>query len=112
MEKRKLFFFKITLRSFIKKQSSKVQKKIIWTLRIIEELEVIPKQYLKHLKNTDGIYEIRVQVSGNIYRVFCFFDDNNIVVIGHGFQKKSQKTPKSEIRKAEKIKVAYYESQK
>ena len=66
--------------------------------------------YLKHIKNSSGIYEIRVQVGNNIFRVFCFFDLDNIVFIGHAFQKKDQKTPKQEIERAEKIKMEYYES--
>jgi phage-related protein len=56
--------------------------------------------YIKYLKNTSGLYEIRIQVGNNIYRIFCFFDVDNLVIIGHGFQKKSQKTPKQEIEKA------------
>ena len=87
-----------------------MQKKILWTLRIIEQIDRIPEVYLKHLKNTSGLYEIRVQVGSNIFRIFCFFDIDNLVVIGHGFQKKSQKTSKQEIQKAEQIKLAYYDS--
>ncbi|MEX2565080.1 MAG: type II toxin-antitoxin system RelE/ParE family toxin [Cyclobacteriaceae bacterium] len=56
-----------------KKQTEKVQKKILWTLRIIEYIDRIPEMYLKHLKNTSGLYEIRVQVGNNIFRIFCFF---------------------------------------
>jgi len=95
---------------FYDNQTVKVQKKILWTLKIIEDIEQIPEIYLKHLKNTSGLYEIRVQVGNNIFRIFCFFDLNNIVVIGHGFQKKSQKTPKQQIEKAEQIRREYYES--
>ena len=59
-----------------------------------------------------AFYEIRVQVGNNIFRIFCFFDVDNLVVIGHGFQKKTQKTPKKQIDKAEQIKREYYESKK
>ena len=83
---------------------------MLWTFRLLEELDRIPEQYLKHLKNTSGLYEIRIQVGNNIFRVFCFFDLDNIIVVGHGFQKKSQKTPRKEIEKAEWIKQEYYES--
>lgn len=62
------------------------------------------------MKNTSGLYEIRVQIGSNIYRIFCFFDIDNIVIIGHGFQKKSQKTTKQQIEKAEQIKKEYYDS--
>jgi phage-related protein len=86
-----------------------VQKKILWTLRVVEDLERIPEIYFKHIENTDGIYEIRVQAGSDIYRIFCFFDDNNLVVLGHGFQKKTQKTPPGEIERAGKIKKEYYE---
>ena len=79
---------------------------------MIEELEQIPEKYLKFIQNSSGIYEIRIQVGNNIFRIFCFFDIDNLVVIGHGFQKKTQKTPRQEIKKAEKIKMDYYDSKK
>ena len=109
-KKRELYFFKDYFENFYENQTDKVKKKIIWTLKVIEEIERIPEIYLKHLKNTTGLYEIRVQVGSNIFRIFCFFDLDNIVVVGHGFQKKSQKTPKQEIERAEQIKREYYES--
>jgi len=109
-KKRELNFFKDYFEKFYDTQTVKVQRKILWTLRIIEDIDRIPETYLKHLKDTSGLYEIRVQVGSNIYRIFCFFDIDNIVVIGHGFQKKSQKTPKQQIEKAEQIKKEYYDS--
>jgi len=111
-KKRELYFFKDYFEKFYDEQTEKVQRKIIWTLKVIEEIDRIPEVYFKHIKNTTGIYEIRVQVGSNIYRIFCFFDLDNLVVIGHGFQKKSQKTPKQQIEKAEQIKREYYESKK
>lgn len=107
---RKLFFFKDYFERFYDIQDEKVKKKILWTLRVIAELDQIPEIYLKHIKNTSGLYEIRVQVGNNIFRIFCFFDVHHLVVIGHGFQKKTQKTPKQEIERAEQIKREYYES--
>jgi phage-related protein len=111
-KKRELFFYKAYFEEFYNRQDDKVKKKILWTLRVIEELEQIPENYLKFIQNSSGLYEIRVQVGNNIFRIFCFFDVDNLVVIGHGFQKKSQKTPKQEIKKAEKIKMNYYDSKK
>jgi phage-related protein len=108
--KRDLYFFKDYFEKFFDSQNDKVKKKILWTLRVITELDKIPESYLKHIKNTSGLYEIRVQVGNNIYRIFCFFDVDNLVVIGHGFQKKSQKTPKQQIERAELIKREYYEN--
>ena len=109
-KKRELFFFKNYFEKFYDTQTVKVQKKIVWTLRILEDTDRIPEIYLKHLKNSSGLYEIRVQVGSNIFRIFCFFDIDNIVVIGHGFQKKSQKTPKQQIERAEQIRKEYYDS--
>ncbi len=109
-KKRELYFFKDYFEEFYDTLTEKVQNKILWTFRVIEILEQIPEVYLKHIKNSSGLYEIRVQVGNNIYRIFCFFDIDNIVVIGHGFQKKSQKTPQQQIERAEKIKREYYEN--
>jgi len=109
---RGLLFYKDYFDEFYSDQTTKVQKKILWTLRVIEDLDRIPEIYFKHLEGTDGLYEIRVQSGSDIFRIFCFFDDNNLVVIGHGFQKKTQKTPAREIERGEKIKQEYYEEKK
>lgn len=78
---------------------------------MIEDLQRVPDTYLKHIENTLGLYEIRVQVGSDIFRIFCFFDKGNLVVLANGFQKKSQRTPPQEIEKAIKIKEEY-ESEK
>jgi phage-related protein len=111
-QKRNLFFYKDYFNEFYSRQNTKVKSRILWTLKIIEDLDRIPEVYFKHLENTDGIYEIRVQSGTNIFRIFCFFDKNNIVVVGHGFHKKTQKTPFKEIERAEQIKKEYYEEKK
>jgi len=54
---------------------------------------------LKHIANTEGLYEARIQLGSNIWRVFCFFDNDKLVILLNGFQKKTQKTPKGEINK-------------
>ena len=77
------------------------------TLELIEELERVPEAYLKHITGTEGLYEVKVKLSTNIYRIFCFFDEGKLIIIINGFQKKTQKTPKTEIKKALKIKQAY-----
>jgi phage-related protein len=111
-KKRELIFYKDYFRDFYKSQTKKVQTKIIWTFRIIEDLDMIPEIYFKHLESTDGLYEIRIQLGSDIYRIFCFFDDQNIVIVGHGFQKKTQKTPIKEIEKAQKIRKEYFDEKK
>jgi phage-related protein len=92
---------------FYEIQNSDVQKKIEWTLNLIQVKSQIPEKYFKHLEGTVGLFEIRVEVSGNIFRIFCFFDKGNLVVLGNGFQKKTQKTPKKEIEKALRIMEEY-----
>jgi len=111
-KKRELFFYKEYFREFYRAQPTKVQKKILWTLKVVENIDRVPEIYFKHLENTDGIYEIRVQVGSDIFRIFCFFEDNNLIIVGHGFQKKTQKTPLGEIARAESIKNEYYHEKK
>ena len=104
---RTVIFYKDYFVEFFVKQREKVQDKITWTLELIEHLEKIPETYLKHLENTDGLYEIRVKQGSDIFRIFCFFDKGKFIVLANGFQKKEQKTPKKEIEKALKIKKEY-----
>ena len=109
---RSIIFYKDYFQEFFLEQRDKVKDKIIWTFDLIEELQKIPETYLKHIENTDGLYEIRVQFGRNIFRIFCFFDQGQLVVLAHGFQKKTQKTPKKEIEKALKIKEEYENEKK
>ena len=104
---RKIIFYKGYFNDFFIKQRDKVKSKIIWTFDLIEELPIIPETYLKHIESTEGLYEIRLQQGSDIFRIFCFFDEGNLVVLANGFQKKDQKTPKKEIEKALKIKDEY-----
>jgi len=104
---RTVFAYKTYFNDFFIKQRLKVRDKIIWTIWIIEHLQQVPEDYLKHLTGTDGLYEIRVQQGSDIFRIFCFFDHGKLIVLANGFQKKTQKTPKSEIEKALKIKKEY-----
>ena len=92
---------------FYGRQRQKVKDKIVWTFRIIETQHHIPSDYLKHVEGTEGIYEIRVQQGSDIFRIFCFFDDDKLVVLANGFQKKTQKTPMAEIERALRIKKEY-----
>lgn len=108
---RTVITYKSYFEEFFIKQKSKVQDKIIWSFDLIEELPRVPETYLKHIENTDGLYEIRVKHGSDIYRIFCFFDEGKLVVLSNGFQKKTQKTTNQEIVKALKIKEEY-ESEK
>jgi phage-related protein len=107
MKHRTIIFYKDYFEKFFVRQRQKVRDKIVWTFDLIENLPRVPELYLKHIENTEGLYEIRVQMGSDIYRIFCFFDQGQLVVIANGFQKKSQKTPKQEIELALKIKGEY-----
>ena len=108
---RTVLFYKHYFEDFFIRQKSKVQEKIIWTFTLIEEIPRVPETYLKHIENTNGLYEIRIKIGSDTYRIFCFFDDGKLIVLVNGFHKKSQKTPRQEIETALKIK-AEYESEK
>jgi len=94
---------------FYLEQTDGVQEKIEYVLRIVRQVEKIPKKFFDHLSGSDGLFEIRVQFGSNIFRIFCCFDQGNIVVLFNGFQKKTQKTPKDQIDQAERLKKEYFE---
>ena len=109
---RTVIAYKTYFEEFLTKQKQKVREKIFWTFLLIEEVQQIPDTYLKHLEGTNGLYEIRIQLASDIFRIFCFFDEGKLVVLANGFQKKTQKTPKQEITKALKIMEEYYENKR
>lgn len=105
---RSVVSFGAAFEEFMDGLPQRVQRKVLQVLRIIEEIELIPASYMKHLSGTKGLYEIRIQMSGDAFRIFCFFDEKKLVVLLGGFQKKSTKTPRREIQKALKLKEEYY----
>jgi len=104
---RQVIAYKKYFLDFYTKQPDNVQAKIEWMLNLIRVTPQVPEKYFKHIERTKGLYEIRVEVGSNIYRIFSFFDKGNIVVLGNAFQKKTQKTPKQEIKKALRIMEEY-----
>ena len=94
---------------FYLEQTDRVQEKIEYVLRIVRQVENIPKKFFDHLSGSDGLFEIRVEFGSNIFRIFCCFDQGNIVVLFNGFQKKTQKTPKDQIDQAERLRKEYFE---
>lgn len=105
---REIFYFKNYFKDFLNALKPAVREKIHWTLILIATLERVPVKFLKHIEGTKGLYEIRVEVGSDIYRVFSFFDEGKLIVLLNGFQKKDQKTPKKEIEKALKLKEQYF----
>ena len=109
---RRIIFYKNYFEDFFMAQSEKVREKVIWTLDLIEELDRVPETYLKHLVDTDGLFEIRIQQGSDIFRIFCFFDRGRLVVLANGFQKKTIKVPKNEMDRALRIKAEYENEKK
>ena len=92
---------------FLESLQSKQAQKVAWVLPLIEEFDAVPVQYFKKLVNTDDLWEVRVQIGGNIFRIIGFLDDEQLVVLNHAFQKKTQKTPKNDSKLAEMRKRDY-----
>ena len=97
---------------FLDSLSGQQAQKVAWVLQLIEELDSVPKQYFKKLVGTDDLWEVRVLFGGNIFRLLGFLDGKNLVVLNHGFQKKTQKTPSKEIKIAENRKKDYLNRRK
>lgn len=104
---RQIVFYKDHFQRFYALQTKKVQKKIDEVLFMVSILDRVPAKFLEHLTGTEGLFEIRVESGGNIFRIFCCFDEGKLVVIFNGFQKKTQKTPKWEIEKATQLRGEY-----
>ena len=105
---REIIFHENHFIEFYQVQNDKVKEKIKYVLELIKQVEKVPEKFLKHLTNTNGLYEIRIEYQSNIYRIFCCFDKGKLVVLFNAFQKKTQKTPKKEIEKALKLMEEYF----
>ncbi|MFT4523326.1 MAG: phage-related protein [Bacteroidia bacterium] len=67
----------------------------------------MPSKFFKQLRNTNGIYEVRVITASKSIRILCFYDDGNLIILTNCFVKKSQKTPRKELKLAEDLKSEY-----
>ena len=101
--------YKEYFKEFKRTVPQKVLKKIYQVFLYIMTLEIVPSTYLRNIEGEQGLYEIRVEEGGNIYRIFCCFDEGQLVILFNAFQKKTQKTPKTEIEKAKRIMKEYFE---
>ncbi len=106
--KRQILYYESYYLDFFNGLSLDIQLKFNYTLQLISTVNQVPKKFFKHIKGTDGLFEMRVEYESNIYRVFCCFDKGNIIILLNGFQKKSQKAPKQEIKKALQLKNEYF----
>ena len=109
---RTLVFYKNHFYDFFDKQSEKAKEKIDYVLFLLTHIDKVPEKFLKHIEGQKGLYEIRVEHSSNIFRIFCFFDKGKIVVLLNGYQKKTQKTSLKEIEMANKLMNEYFSTTK
>jgi phage-related protein len=105
---REIIFYKRYFINFYSSLDSKIQQKFDFVLQLIRTVERVPIKFLKHIESIEGLYEIRIEHASNIYRIFSFFDEGNIVVLLNTFQKKSRKTPLKEIDTANHLKKEYF----
>jgi len=110
--KRIICVYKNHFWDFYDLQPKKVQDRLDWVIGLVRTLKIVPKTYFDHLTGSDGLWEIRTQLGNNIYRVFCCFDEGNLVILLSGFQKKTQKTPKKEIERAERLRKEYFDEKR
>ena len=106
--KRTIVPFKDYFKEFKRTLSKDVLMKIYQVFIYIMSEDIIPVKFLKKIEGVKDLYEIRIEHNGNIYRIFCCFDEGNLVIIFNAFQKKTQKTPTSEIERAIRIKDEYF----
>ena len=107
---RKILAYKSYFKDFVESLTDTEARKVFYVIDMLKTQERINTKFVKYLR--DEIYELRAEHSGNIFRVFFIFDDGNIVMLFNGFQKKTQKTPQSEITKAIQLKKEYYAGKK
>lgn len=106
--KRKILFYGDYFREFYQTQETGVRRKIDFVLDLIRNVEQVPVKFLKHLEGTVGIYEVRIFAGNKHIRIFCFFDEGNVVILTNCFVKKAGKTPKQDLALAKKLKQKYF----
>lgn len=109
---RKLKVYRNYFWTFYNAQTEAVKDKIDYVIAIVRTERQISKTFFQHLEGTDGLFEIRVKSGNNIFRIFCCFDDGQLIILFNGFQKKTQKTPKNDLKKAIELKKQYYADKK
>ena len=107
---RTIIFYQNHFIDFYKELNPKVKEKVKYVLELIKQVERVPEKFLAPMTGYEGLFEIRIEYQSNIFRIFCCFDHGQLIVLFNGFQKKSQKTPKTEIERAMKLKTEYFEN--
>lgn len=110
MADRKIIFYEDHFVDFFNTLNQKAKDKVLYVLRLIQIIDVIPSNVLKSITGIKNLFEIRIEIESNIYRVFCCFDKGNLIILFNGFQKKTDKTPVNEINKAKQLMKEYFDS--
>ena len=97
---------------FLDNLTAKQAKKVVWVLNMVEEHINVPSKYFKKMVNTDNLWEVRVNFGSNIFRILCFFDGSDFIILTHAFQKKTQKTPRQAIKITEERMKDYFKRKK
>lgn len=100
--------YKTYFQEFMATLTPMQRHKIDYSIDMLRTRDRVSAKFVKHIR--DGLFELRAEYEGNIFRVFFVFDGSDIVVLFSGFQKKTQQTPEREIKKALAIKKEYYET--
>ncbi len=108
MANRTIKIYKDYFNEFYVAQTDAVRRKINYCLNVVRSVDRVPKTILRSMENTDGLYEIRVEIGSNIFRIFCCFDEGSLVILFNGFQKKTQKTPQLQLERAKRIMKEYF----
>ena len=108
MANRTIKLYKDYFKEFYMAQTDAVRRKINYCINVVKTVDRVPKTILKNMEDADGLYEIRIEVENNIFRIFCCFDKGSLVILFNGFQKKTQKTPKQQIERAQKLMKEYF----
>lgn len=103
--KRTIVFYKTAMNKcpvedFLDSLPEKVLHKTLAIFKLVENQDFVSVRFFKRLKDTN-LWEIRIQYGSSIYRYLCFQVQNAVIVLTHGFVKKTKKTPSKEIDKAE-----------
>ena len=109
---RQVVVFEDHFKEFRKTLDRDTLKKVYQVLTLIMIVEKVPNRFLKAITDRKGLWEIRIDQERNIYRVFCCFDEGNLVILFNGFQKKTQKTPRAQLDKAEELMKKYFEQKR
>jgi len=109
---REIYYYKDYYLKFFNTLTPDVQKKINWTIELLMQLDRIPEKYFKHITGSDDLYEIRIEYTSRHYRILCFFDDGNLIILVNSFLKQTTKIPKRELKLAGNLKKQYFDEKR